>query len=87
MAKPAEVKKYFFDCVKELFDGAYVGEVDGKLYLNLTVGGETTQVCVAMTCPKNPIVVEETAPATPLDDGLTQAESDNLAELMSRLGL
>lgn len=86
MSKPAEIKQYVFDVMKEVFNGGVV--VDGKLYLDLNVNGEDVQVAVAVSVPKTrTVVVEETVPAVALDDGLTKDETNNLAELMSRLGL
>lgn len=65
--KGAISKKFVFDTLKEVFGTAYVGEKDGKLYLNLEEEGSTVQVAVSITCPKVPYtpdgVVASASPA------------------------
>lgn len=49
----------------EVFGADYIGEYDKKYYLWANDGGERVQIAISMTCPKNPIVVDELA----TDDG------------------
>lgn len=55
--------------VKQLaaaFGEAYIGEYDKKVYLWADDGGEKVQIAISMTCPKVPIVVDNTVST---DDG------------------
>lgn len=61
MAKGAIAKSKVAEKIKEAFGDAYLGEMGGKLFIEMDDGGETVQVAINMTCPK--ILFEKGGPA------------------------
>ena len=57
MAKGAEAKIDVANRIAKAFGDDWIGEVDKKYYVWGNEGGERVQICIAMTCPKNPIEV------------------------------
>ena len=101
-AKGSVAKENVVKKIAQAFGDDYVGEYDKKYYVWADDGGSRVQICISLTCPKVYRGVEETvssemnfddddgAPAaassfTPAD--ITQAETDALADLMTKLGL
>ena len=101
-AKGSVAKENVTKKIAEAFGADFVGEFDKKLYIWSDDGGSRVQVCLALTCPKVYRGVEETlssemnfddddgaptAASTFVPADITQAETDVLADLMTRLGL
>ena len=55
MARGADAKKAIIDRLEKTFGDDFAGVVDGKVYLWAKEGGERLQICLSLTCPKNPI--------------------------------
>lgn len=53
-----EVAKKIIECFGQ--DQAFI--FDKKLYINTKENGEKIQICIAMTCPKNLVGVENSGP-------------------------
>lgn len=100
MAKGQESKDRVKQKIIEAFGADYVGEFDKKLYVWTEEGGQRSQVCIAMTCPKvfkgegevaAPSVLnfedEGDFPAATKPVEVTPEEKESLQELMNRLGL
>ncbi len=78
-----------------------MGEYDKKYYFWSEENGEQIQVAIAMTCPKNPVIVvesdeldfenpdakKEIHPAKFEPTEITQEEKDKVAELIKKLGI
>lgn len=99
MARGQEAKDYVMKKIAAAFGSDYLGEYDKKFYVNSKEGGEVVQVAISLTCPKNLFPgsgsvdfemgdavaspnVEPVQTAT-----LTQAEKDNVSNLIKALGL
>jgi len=54
----------------ECFGQENVIEFDKKLYITTKENGETLQICIAMTCPKNLVGIEATPPKSAFSGGL-----------------
>lgn len=54
-AKGSKAKENVKQIIANAFGDKFVGEVDKKLYVWADDGGETVQIAIAMTMPKNPI--------------------------------
>ena len=52
MAKGTIAKSRIVEKLKECFGPAYLGEMNGKHYIEMDDGGEKSQVAINMTCPK-----------------------------------
>lgn len=102
MAKGALAKENVKTAIKNALSADFVGEYDGKLYAWADDGGSRVQICISLTCPKVYRGVEETlssemnfddddgapvAASTFVPADITQAETDALADLMTKLGL
>ena len=61
MARGAIAKTAVQNIIAEIFGNDYIGEFDKKIYVWANDGGEKVQIAISLTCPKNPIVVDETA--------------------------
>lgn len=103
MAKGNNAKIEVINKIKSAFGTDFIGEIDKKVYVWADDGGERVQIALSMTCPKTPIEIVDTtklsyntgrnfeesdivvvpAPAAEISD----AERDNVRELMARLGL
>lgn len=83
--------------IMEAFGESFIGEVDKKLYVLANDGGETVQIAIAMTCPKNPIEVGSVpavstpggtiSPAKPAKAEISQEETDKVVALMKSLNI
>lgn len=88
--------------IQNLFGADVVGVYDKKLYVWADDAGEKVQVAISLTCPKNPVGevvgitnggfdfsgennVIATSKFEPAE--ITDEEQQNIADLMSRLGL
>lgn len=96
-------KKMFVDKAIAAMGDAYVGEVGGKHYFSFQENGEEVQIAVSLTCPKNPIAKQtvvipiknggmdfentETVPVVQKQKEIPEEELENIAKLMSQLGL
>ena len=103
MAKGSLAKDYVANRIKEAFGPDWVGEYDKKWYVWGYENGEKIQICISMTCPKNPIGItvqnndEDTedwdftdSPIKPQRYEPAQVsakEVENIQEMMKRLGL
>lgn len=103
MAKGAVAKSKIAEKLKDLFGENYVGESGGKHYVWENDGGEKVQIAISLTCPKNPIGTVDMSSAfgggldfeaepvvvqTKFEPAeITPEETQNLADLMARLGL
>ena len=103
MAKGAIAKQKIAEKLKNLFGADYVGESGGKYYVYESDGGEKVQIAISLTCPKNPIGTVDMSNAfgdgldfeaepvlvqTKFEPAeITPEETQNLADLMARLGL
>ena len=66
MARGSTAKENIIKQLATAFGEAYIGEYDKKVYLWADDGGEKVQIAISMTCPKVPIVVDNTVST---DDG------------------
>lgn len=98
-AKGNEAKELVFAKIKEIFGADVIGIYDKKLYVWAQDGNEKVQIAIALSCPKTPIgstnevldfehmdvsaVSSSAAPQTEV----SQAELDEVANLMAKLGL
>jgi hypothetical protein len=64
MAKGAEAKSRVVAKLKEAFGDAFLGEMNGKYYVESKEDGETIQVAINLTCPK--VLFEKSAAAAPV---------------------
>ncbi len=103
MAKGAEAKINVANRIKEAFGSDWVGEYDKKWYVWGYENGEQIQICISMTCPKNPIGVIEQNFEEDTEDWnfeestikpqkyepaqISEEETKNIQEMMKRLGL
>lgn len=103
MPKGAIAKQKIAEKLKNLFGADYVGESGGKYYVYESDGGEKVQIAISLTCPKNPIGTVDMSNAfgdgldfeaepvlvqTKFEPAeITPEETQNLADLMARLGL
>lgn len=103
MAKGALAKEDVARRIQAAFGQDWVGEYEKKWYVWGNENGEKVQICISMTCPKNPIgqVVqnfeEDTSdwdfsepsikPQNYEPAAVTQEEVDNIQKMMERLGL
>lgn len=102
MARGNEAKNFVINKIAAAFGSAYLGEFDKKLYVEVPEGGEKVQIAIALTCPKNPIVIDQDASAanneplnfedmpiakTTASAVITPEETQNIATLLERLGL
>ena len=60
MARGAIGKENVTKKIAEAFGENFIGEFDKKLYVWANDGGETVQIAISLTCPKNPIQVDTT---------------------------
>lgn len=96
MARGNIAKSQVIDKLAAAFGEDYLGEVDKKHYVLADDGGETVQIAIALTCPKNPIPIGEKSSVEKSSVEfinfeepkveMTQAERDKIAELKERLG-
>ena len=99
-AKGTIAKENVINAIKETFGDSFVGVYDKKVYIWSEENGEKVQVCLNLTCPKNPvgaienytigdrIEFEEEAVGFPTQTvEITQDEENNIAVLMEKLGL
>ena len=63
MARGADAKKAIIDKLELVFGDDFAGVVDGKVYIWAKEAGERLQICLSLTCPKNPIAAAS-APVT-----------------------
>lgn len=66
MARGAIGKQNVINKIKEAFGTDFIGEYDKKIYVFANDGGEQVQIAISLTCPKNPIQVDD---SVSLDDG------------------
>ena len=68
--------------LKETFGPAYLGEMNGKYYIEMDDGGEAVQIAINMTCPK--VLFEKGEPAAaPVSAPITSAFGVGSAEYMA----
>ncbi len=96
MAKGAIAKENVVKKIVEAFGEDFIGEQDKKVYVWGMENGEKVQVAISLTCPKNPIggmnfemmPVEKSSESAVVETAeITQAEKDNVAELIKMLGI
>ena len=58
MARGSLAKENVVKKLAEVFGNNFIGEFDKKIYLWENDGGEMVQIAVSLTCPKNPIQVD-----------------------------
>jgi len=88
-------KENVINKIKEAFGDDYIGIVDKKVYLWGNENGEKIQICVAFTCPKQPIAVVPSDSALEVDAPLattktietSKEEEDTINNFMKQLGL
>ena len=103
MAKGALAKEDVARRIQAAFGADWVGEYDKKWYVWGYENGERVQICIAMTCPKNPVGINEQnfdedtsdwdfeeptlKPQVYKPAEITAEEQKNIQEMMERLGL
>lgn len=103
MARGAIAKNNVINKIKQAFGDDYVCEADKKIYVWADDGGERVQIAISMTCPKTPIATINTAELnynagrdfsdndivviSPEVVEITEAEKENVRNLMKRMGL
>ena len=103
MAKGSQAKIFVGNKLKEIFKEDYIGELNGKHYIYAKDGGEKVQLAISLTCPKTPICTVdvnaafgdgidfEAAPVVAQTNfepaEITPEETQNIADLMRKLGL
>ena len=60
MAKGQIAKDFVEKKIQAAFGADYVGTVDKKIYVTAMENGEKVQVAISLTCPKVPIIVDNT---------------------------
>lgn len=63
MARGAIAKVAVAEELRKAFGYKYIGEYDKKHYVWADDGGETVQIAISLTCPKNMIAVDYAAAA------------------------
>lgn len=97
MAKGAEAKSKVVEKIIKIFGDDYIGEFNNKYYVWSIEDGVKTQVCIALSCPKNPVgedsnrmefaAIGSTAPQAESAATIGEDEKANIANLMKSLGL
>lgn len=104
MAKGQIAKNDVANKIAYLFDieGNFIGVFDKKLYVKADDGGEEVQVCISLTCPKNPVgqvsskgtslnfenMGETVASPDKFEPAeITEDERENVRRIMEKLGL
>ena len=104
MARGSIAKENVIAKIQEAFGADWIGEENKKYYVWAKDGSsEKVQICISLTCPKNPVGTVDMSSA--FGDGIdfeaapivaqttftpaeiTEEEKQNLAGLMERLGL
>jgi len=97
MARGNDAKELVIQKIQQAFGDKVIGIFDKKLYVWSEENGEAIQVAIALSCPKTPIgssneVLDfehmnvSASPVKPQTE-ISQAELDEVANLMARLGL
>ena len=60
MARGQIAKELVEKKIQAAFGADYIGTIDKKIYVTAKENGETVQVAISLTCPKVPIVVDNT---------------------------
>ena len=60
MAKGNIAKEAVTKRIAAAFGADYVGEFDKKIYVTAMENGEKIQIAISLTCPKVPVVVDNT---------------------------
>lgn len=103
MARGATAKLAVIEKIKQTFGSDFIGEIDKKIYVWADDGGEKVQIAIAMTCPKNPVALVNTAELNyntgidftnndtviiaPEKAEISESERENVRKLMKRMGL
>lgn len=103
MAAGTEAKEKIIQAIISILKDSYIGEYDKKHYFWSEENGTKKQVAISLTCPKTPIGTVDMSgafsdgmdfEATPVvaptkfePAEITPEETQNLADLMARLGL
>lgn len=58
MARGAIGKQQVIEKIAAAFGEDYIGEIDKKLYVWTNEEGERIQIAISLTCPKNPVKIE-----------------------------
>ena len=97
MARGNDAKELVFQKIQEAFGADSIGIYDKKLYVWAQEGNEKVQIAIALSCPKTPIgstnevldFEHMDVSATPVKPQaeVSQAELDEVANLMAKLGL
>lgn len=86
--KGQEAKTIFAQKLQEIFGSDFVGEVDKKLYVWVQESsGERVQLALAVTCPKNAIVVADAETAKEVSVEITKEEIEAVKELFNEFGI
>ncbi len=90
--KGAIAKSYIEKKISEIFGQDYVGNYNGKLYINCKENNETVQIAITLTCPKTPIEAktETTISEVATNNNsaeISQEELNNITELMKKVGI
>ena len=102
-AKGTIAKQTVVAKIKEVFGADYIGENANKHFVWVSDGSEKVQIAISLTCPKNPIgtvdmnsafgdgldfEAEPIVVQTKFEPAeITEQEIENLATMMSKLGL
>lgn len=102
-AKGTEAKNKIVTKMAEIFGEDWIGEYEKKYYVWSSENGQRTQVAISLTCPKTPIEISQSAvednsdwdwsgtiaaaPEPTVSAEITQEEIDNVANLLTKLGL
>jgi hypothetical protein len=100
MARGAVAKDKVTETIAKAFGGDFVGVQDKKIYVWADDGGTRIQVAISLTCPKTELGAASSDDGIDFDNfgaespmsafkpaELTQAEMDNVKQLMTNLHL
>lgn len=68
MAKGAIAKQEVLEKIAIAFGEDFLGEQDKKIYVLANENGEKIQIAITLTCPKNPVIINNELPQNPAGD-------------------
>lgn len=92
-ARGAYAKEYLKKKIIDTFSGNFLGEIDGKIYFQIEDNGEMVPISISFTCPKTVPFDMSAAQTGGISAGasatseITDAEKENIRQLMNALGL
>ena len=72
MARASDTaKEMIMNTLKEIFPSG--GIIDKKFYINFSIEGEDTQICISLTAPKTPVVISADGGSTASSGSTTKS--------------